>query len=92
MKALFFQVKKEQEVQLKYRFLKSRLIALEINTEAFLKICTPDQRIWEKIGWRGKNIRELVTQIVENCPQSIGIKANLCILLDYLMMVNLLTN
>jgi len=35
------------DVQREFRLLKSRLIALEMNTEAFLKICTPDQDLGE---------------------------------------------
>jgi len=58
-------VEKDRELQRKYRFLKSRIIALEMNTEAFLKICTPDEEIWEKFGWRGKKVTEIITKIVD---------------------------
>ena len=36
-----------------------------MNTEAFLKICTPDQKIWERFGWKGKKVGEIISQIVE---------------------------
>jgi hypothetical protein len=36
-----------------------------MNIEAFLKICTPDQEIWEKFGWKGKKVAEIITQVVE---------------------------
>ena len=64
---LFFlnQEHKEKDVQRKFRLLKSRIIALEMNTEAFLKICTPDEEIWEKFGWSGKKVIEIITQIVD---------------------------
>ena len=62
----FFKAQEDSGLQRKYRFIKSRLIALEMNTEAFLKICTPDQEIWRKFGWRGKKVIEIITQIIEN--------------------------
>ena len=58
-------MQKERGVQREFRFLKSRIIALEMNTEVFLKICTPDAEIWEKFGWSGKKVTEIITQIVE---------------------------
>ena len=53
------------DAQVQYRLLKSRLIALEMNTEAFLRICTPDEEMWEKFGWKGKTVTEIITDIVE---------------------------
>eukprot|EP00092_Neocalanus_flemingeri_P020674 GFUD01022404.1.p1 GENE.GFUD01022404.1~~GFUD01022404.1.p1 ORF type:complete len:488 (-),score=106.01 GFUD01022404.1:146-1486(-) len=58
-------VDKELEVQRNFRLMKSRLIAIEMNTEAFLKICTPDQEIWEKFGWRDKTVLEIITEIAD---------------------------
>jgi len=48
------------------RMLKSRLAALELNTEAFLRICTPDPVIWEKFGWVGKDVHAIISQIAES--------------------------
>jgi len=48
------------------RMLKSRMAALELNTEAFLRICTPDQVIWEKFGWVGKDVHAIISQIAES--------------------------
>ena len=53
-----------QSEQLNYRRQRSRLAALEINTETFLKICIPNDMIWERLGWRGKKVIEIVSQIV----------------------------
>ena len=60
-----FQNQEEDDVQRNFRLLKSRIIAIEMNTEAFLKICTPDQKIWEKFGWKGKKVGDIISQIVE---------------------------
>ena len=65
-KHIYLKVEEDPGDQRKFRFLKSRLIALEMNTEAFLRICTPDQEVWGKFGWRGKKVIEIITQIVEN--------------------------
>merc|ERR1712045_415241 len=48
------------------RVVKSRKAALELNTEAFLKICIPHNDMWNKFGWRGKNVSQIVSQIVDN--------------------------
>jgi len=61
-----FQVSPPLASQQEARMLKSRMAALELNTEAFLRICTPDQVIWEKFGWVGKDVHAIISQIAES--------------------------
>ena len=51
--------------QLDYRRQRSRLAALELNTEALLKICIPSQTVWDRLGWRGQQVTDIITQIVD---------------------------
>ena len=51
--------------QLDYRRQRSRLAALELNTEALLKICIPSQAVWDRLGWRGQQVTDIITQIVD---------------------------
>ena len=51
--------------QLDYRRQRSRLAALELNTEALLKICIPSQDVWDRLGWRGQQVTDIITQIVD---------------------------
>ena len=51
--------------QLGYRRQRSRLAALELNTEALLKICIPSQVVWDRLGWRGQRVTNIITQIVD---------------------------
>ena len=68
------------ESQVGYRIVKSRRAALELNTEAFMKICIPHNEVWNKFGWRGKGVSQIISQIVDNgVPTStIPKKNNLC--------------
>ena len=52
--------------QVQWRFLRARLAALEKNTEAFLKICTPDTDVWDRFGWRGKHVHDIIEKILED--------------------------
>ena len=61
----FLQENETGSRQRNFRLLKARQVALEMNTEAFLKICTPDSNVWEKFGWKGKKVGEIITQIVD---------------------------
>ena len=45
--------------------------------EAFLKICIPHNELWDKFGWRGKNVCQIVSQIVDvGIPTSTMSKKN----------------
>ena len=46
--------------------VRSRKAALEVNTEAFLKICIPHSEVWNRFGWSGKTVSQIVSQIVDN--------------------------
>ena len=52
--------------QARYRSVRGRRVALELNTEAFLNICIPHTEVWNKLGWRGKNVSQIISQIVDN--------------------------
>ena len=69
-----------EESQVNYRTLRCRRAALELNTEAFMKICIPHNEVWNKLGWRGKGVSQIISQIVDNgVPTStIPKKNNLC--------------
>jgi len=63
--------KKNKEVasnddQLRFRKMKSKRAALEINTEEFVKICIPHENVWNSLGWRGKKISYIISQIVDH--------------------------
>ena len=46
-------------------------------SEAFLKICIPHNELWDKFGWRGKNVSQIVSQIVDvGIPTSTMSKKN----------------
>ena len=68
------------ESQVSYRLVRCRRAALELNTEAFMKICIPHNEVWNKFGWRGKGVSQIISQIVDNgVPTStIPKKNNLC--------------
>ena len=69
-----------EESQVIYRTQRCRRAALELNTEAFMKICIPSNEVWNKFGWRGKGVSQIISQIVDNgVPTStIPKKNNLC--------------
>ena len=46
--------------------MKSKLAALEFNTEAFLKICIPHHNVWDSLGWTDKKVTDIVSQIVDH--------------------------
>ena len=54
--------------QVGYRIVRCRRAALELNTEAFMKICIPHNEVWNKFGWRGKGVSQIISQIVDNPP------------------------
>jgi len=54
-----------EEDQLKWRKVKSKLAALELNTEALLKICIPHENVWDSLGWRDKRVIDIISQIVD---------------------------
>ena len=52
--------------QARYRSVRARRAALELNTAAFLNICIPHSEVWNNFGWRGKNVSQIISQIVDN--------------------------
>ena len=46
--------------------MKSKRAALEINTEEFVLICIPHESVWNSLGWRGKKISYIISQIVDH--------------------------
>ena len=81
---LSFQTERDESCadrsQVGYRIVRCRRAALELNTEAFMKICIPHNEVWNKFGWRGKGVSQIISQIVDNgVPTStIPKKNNLC--------------